>query len=112
MPFRPKTGIRSVRPNAAGHVAAGSVCNTVGLSRLTIGGWTGAAMDADFEFKLRRARTQTIEQRLVECLELSDLLADMAVAGLRVRRPELSDEEIRRIVIEQRIESQARSYRK
>ncbi|GMU83953.1 MAG: hypothetical protein AMXMBFR47_38230 [Planctomycetota bacterium] len=69
-------------------------------------------MDEEFEFKIRRARAQTIEQRLIECLELSDLLADMAVAGLRARRPELSDEEIRRILIEQRIASQARSYRK
>lgn len=69
-------------------------------------------MVADFEFRIRRARTQTIEQRLVECLELSDLLADMAVAGLRARRPDLSDEEIRRILVEQRIASQERSYRK
>lgn len=69
-------------------------------------------MDEEFEFRIRRARMQTIEQRLAECLELSDLLADMAVAGLRARRPELSDDEIRRILIEHRIASQARSYRK
>lgn len=69
-------------------------------------------MDADFEFKILRARTQTVEQRLVECLELSDLLAEMAVAGYRARHSEASGEKIRRAVIEQRIASQARSYRK
>lgn len=69
-------------------------------------------MDEEFEFRIRRARAQTVAQRLVECLELSDLLAEMALAGYRARHPEASDEEVRRAVIEQRIASQARSYRK
>lgn len=69
-------------------------------------------MDDDFAFRIRRARAQTVERRLVECLELSDLLAEMAVAGYRARHPDASDEDIYRAVVEQRIESQARSYRK
>ena len=69
-------------------------------------------MDPEFEFKIRRARSETPEQRIADSLELCDLLGDMAAAGLRARRPNATDAEITRILVERAIESQARSYRR
>jgi hypothetical protein len=46
-------------------------------------------------------RTLGPEQRLLQAMELSDLLLQMAKAGLRSRHPECSEEElVRRLTIQ------------
>ena len=51
------------------------------------------------EVWLRMQRSLTGEQRLLKALELSDLVREFTVAGIRQRHPEWTDAQIKREVL-------------
>jgi hypothetical protein len=55
-------------------------------------------MDADFWEEVERSRRMTPEQRFLCTLELSDLVYEFRVAGIRHDFPDATDKEVRAIL--------------
>ncbi|MCC6360356.1 MAG: hypothetical protein IT450_16570 [Phycisphaerales bacterium] len=69
-------------------------------------------MDPEFEIRVGLARAETPSERLEDAIELTELMGELAAAGLRKRFSTASEDEIDEMIITNAIASQERSYRR